>query len=190
MADLEPGTFVNLDTGLFMETRLKIRSQDPDEFRRTELNWLAENNLPAHTAITDFFSRSEQKERSEPSHDEIALPGRQGALLGSAVVRRMAERGTVDYSNVVKNWTAFIATRQLVYKDKLTTDELTSMYGHDTARAFGLMVNDVSRTMCAVVVGRSLMELGDGTAVPMLSRPIRGRAPRGGRLQSGARGAR
>ena len=129
---------------------LEARSQDPDEFRKKEHDWLVANLAPLSTAIEKMFEVT-IKERG-PELAEAALLG---SYLGGSVIRKTIDDGafTVDKSLInLYSWNSGV--RPILYDptSPVTKETLVQLFGTQVAIEFGEIRHDASRTMSALVV--------------------------------------
>jgi hypothetical protein len=172
-----------LDLDIVSQSIQDAKNADQDEFRRSEIAWLNENNTLAFLAI-DTFHKDELARRNA----DRAGAGFQGALLGSYVIRALADAGDIRYETVRENQrTHFMGTR-LAYPHALSNPQIRELFGK-TGNPIGTIRHEVARSLCAAYMGLSLTAekpdlLKDFIAFPdVVVRP----RPRQVRRQAGAR---
>jgi len=135
------------------EAKEKAKDGDFDSFVKQERQWLGNNLGPLSLTVDALFKR-----KFEAKNMDVAGASFEGAILGGAIVRLSIEADEFDADTCLTNLRTWgIGAGGIAYSANISHDELVALHGDEAAKAFGQINSDVARTICATVVGVSLI---------------------------------
>jgi hypothetical protein len=156
MAQTQDKLSAKFSASAITEALAGARSMPPDEFRRAEYAWLDGHNPVAYMAIQAMYRQFISDQRKGPTMAEPAL---QGALLGSAVLRHIADAGEVSYAKIAENHRNCWGRAAIIYAYEVSEDRLGEEFGAEAATAFMDIQSPVARTLCSVVASAGINSL-------------------------------